>query len=203
MRPAVVALADEAHEELGPLSAPDGETTDWALLALLQGLLSQLQPMDDLVRDTNAGTGYSLALDVDNCPDYLLRWLGQFAGVKVTPGDSTDAAWVERARAEIRNAAGWRRGTPAAIRGAAQEHLTGTKTVRMLERTISAYTLTVLVRTSETPDPAAAEAAVRAQKPAGLILTFIVSDAPIVDEGSLTIDNLVGAIDDATVADWT
>ena len=202
-RPTVAALAEEAHAELGPISAPDGEKTRWALLALLQGLLGQLQPMEDLVRDSDAGTGYSPALDVDRCPPDLLRWLGQFAGVPVTPGDPKDAAWVTKAREEIRQAAGWRRGTPRAIREAAQRHLTGTKTVRMLERDGSAYRMTVLTRTSETPNPAATEAAIRAQKPAGIVLAYIVTDLPIWNEGTRTFNAAAGTFETATVADVT
>ena len=75
----------------------------------------------------------------------------------------------------------------------------------ILPRTTSAWTLTVVVRTSECPDPAASERAARSQKASGLVMTFVVTDAPIIDEGGAakTIDSAEVAVtyDNATVAD--
>lgn len=126
------------------------------------------EEVNGYVRDSDAGPGWSMFLDVDRCPFKALPWLAQIVGVTL-PSDVTDG----QARALIRATGGFQRGTVAAIRGAAQPLLTGTQTVIVEERTDSAYTLTVITYTSETPDPAAVEAAIRAQKPAGLVLTYL------------------------------
>ncbi len=204
MKPAASPLANEAHAELGTVTDPDGEATSWAALRFLDAMLSPLQLVEDLARDDNQGRpGQTALLDIDRCPPVALRWRGQLSGVRVTPGDVTDPAWAARARAEIRNAAGLKRGTPAAIVGAVQATLTGMRVVRLIERDSSPYHFTVIVRTSECPDPAVSEAAARAQKPAGLVMTFTVAESPLVDESTRTIDALTGTIDGATVVNWT
>jgi hypothetical protein len=74
--------------------------------------------------------------------------------------------------------------------------LTGSQSVSVLERVGGdPYALTVVVRTSETPDSAATLAAAMTQKPIGLILTLVVSNATIIDSLTGTIDALTGTID--------
>jgi hypothetical protein len=199
-RPTVTALADEVWDELGPVSEPDGDDTGWALLSLLHAFLAPLQGIEDIVRDGEDGEpGWSSVMDPDTCPAGWLVWLGQFYGVRVTPGDPDSATWVAQARDEVRSAAGVRRGTVGAIRAAAQRYLTGTKYVLILERDTSPYHFTVVVRAAEMPAldtvtwagatgtwddwpgtwQGKVEAAIRAQKPAGLVMDFIPSDGLI------------------------
>lgn len=199
---ATARLTDEVYEQALPLAYAD-EATGWPLLTFLQAIGGTVAPIEDLAYDTDAGPGWSNAVDVDRAPPRILGWLGQLYGVHVTPGNPADPVWVTQARDEVRNAAGIRRGTPPSLVGAVQATLTGMKLVRVRERDTSPYHLTVLVRTSECPSPALSEAAARSQKPAGLVLVFVVSDAPIIAEGTRTIDALAGTIDSATVANWT
>lgn len=172
--PDVVPLAQEVHDQLGALSKPDTDDTGWALLCLLDVLLFAAQPIEDLARDRGDRTGWSDALDPDLAPGVLLRWLGQMAGVRVTRGVETDPGWVEAARAEVRNAAGFRRGNTAAMIGAARATLSdpGSGIVYVNERAGGAYLLGVATLDSQTPDAAATEAAIRTQKPAGLVLSY-------------------------------
>lgn len=198
-RPTVTGLAEEAFEDLGPVTAPDGEDTGWGALKLLHTLLAPLQAIADIVRDDGDRPGWAVLMDPALCPPEWLRWAGQFYGVRVTPGDPTSAAWVEQARDEVASAAGIRRGTVGAIRAAAQRHLSGTQYVLILERDTSAYHLTVVVRSAEmsAEDTIAwadaegswedwdgawrgdLEAAIRAQKPAALVMDFIPTDGSI------------------------
>jgi hypothetical protein len=57
---------------------------------------------------------------------------------------------------------------------AAQPFLTGTRSVLLFEREGGPWRLTVATRARETPDPAAVEQAIRAQKPIGIVLTYTV-----------------------------
>lgn len=145
-------------------------TTDLQIYATaLSRMFSQV---NGLVRDADAGPGWSALLDIDRCPTSALPWLAQIVGVTL-PADASDSLM----RATTRNTGGFRRGTLASIRGAAQALMTSATpgvepTVFIEERTGSAYQLTVITYTSETPDADAVEAAIRAQKPAGLILTY-------------------------------
>jgi hypothetical protein len=102
------------------------------------------------------------------CPDWALPWLAQLVGFRIPVG--TDPA---TARAMIANVSGFARGTPAAIKAAAGFYLTGAKTVYFNERFANdPYALGVITLATETPDPAKVEAAIRAQKPGGIILSY-------------------------------
>jgi hypothetical protein len=107
-------------------------------------------------------------LDIDLCPDWALPWLAQLIGAVIPVGMPPDTA-----RELIRNVAGFRRGTPAAIRAAASFFLTGSKTVFFNERFANdAYRLGIVTLTAETPNPAQVQAAILAQKPGGILLSY-------------------------------
>lgn len=165
-RPLVGSFAEQAYEAVAPLSYAD-ESYGWPLLCLLGAIGSMFQLVEDLSRDTDDGPGWSAALDVDRAPEAALPWLAQFVGVRIPLG--LDEA---QQRARIRSTDGFRRGTPAALVGAAQQYLTGSKTVIFRERDGGAYKLKVWTRTSETPDSAKVLAALLEQKPAGITLTY-------------------------------
>jgi hypothetical protein len=71
----------------------------------------------------------------------------------------------------------------------------------------AAYHLTIVVRPEQlTPaaNPAALEANVRSVKPAGLIMHIIETDeGPLIDEGTIPIEEALGVIETATLADIT
>jgi hypothetical protein len=107
-------------------------------------------------------------LDPDLCPDWALPWLAQLVGLTIPAGTPTDVA-----REMIRTVSGFARGTPAALRAAAGFFLTGTKTVFFNERLAGdPYRLGVITLASETPDVVRVEAAILAQKPGGIILSY-------------------------------
>lgn len=117
--------------------------------------------------------GWSQLLDLNRARSDWLRWLGQWVGYYISENPPNLA--LERERIVSRSA--HRRGSIALIREAVQEHLKGAKSVIIQERFAAAgstaYQITVSIYTAEiVTSAAAAEAAARAQKPAGLIMTF-------------------------------
>jgi hypothetical protein len=167
--PELTPWGERLRERTEPLAPDDPEHGD--AHAHLTGALAAALERAAEIYDPEDGPPGSPLLDVDRCPPWALPWLGQLVGVRLPAGVSDSDA-----RVLIRSVAGWKRGTPAALRAAAGLYLTGTKTVYFRERDPTAtdppYTLEVVTREDETPDPAAVEAALLAQKPAGLVLTY-------------------------------
>jgi hypothetical protein len=159
-------FAARLYAMLEPLAQLDADA-GWSLLILINAIGGHFQIVEDLVRDTPQGPGWSSLLDLTRAPSSALAWLGQFAGVRIPDGltDPEQRAWIA-------STTGFWRGTLDALIGAAQHTLTGTQTVLFRERDGDPYYLTVITYTSETPDPAATQAAILAQKPAGIVLDF-------------------------------
>lgn len=174
--PVVNTFAQAVYQGLAA-DRPGDEQRGYALLLLVGALGQTFDQLNTFVTDLATGA----LLDPTRTTSDRLGWLSQFAGVQLTPGLS-DA----QQRAQITSPPAFQRGTPAAMAAAAQATLTGTKYVGLIERASSAYTISVATRTSETPNPAATEAAIRAQKPAGLILTYTVTNAETWDEATST-----------------
>jgi hypothetical protein len=165
------------YDALAPF-AYDDENQGYALAFYCHALASTVDEIADITRDQEDDTpGYAGLFDLDTVAERYLPWVAQFIGVQV-PDHLSD----EAKRIRIRETDGFRRGTPSAIEGALRQHLTGTKTAFLVERHGSAYILTVSAYVSETPDPDAAEAAVRAQVPAGIVLNFSLIVAGTFDE---------------------
>jgi hypothetical protein len=171
------AFAARLYAMLAPLAQQD-PNAGWSLLIYCNALGTMFELVEDWVRDTAAGPGWSEFLDLQRCPDVALPWLGQFAGVRVLPGSSP-----AEMRARIASTDGFKRGTVAAMKGAAAATLTGAQAVHIRERsggpTTSpeyAYHLEVLTYTAQTPDQAATLAALVAQKPGGLVIHYSVAD---------------------------
>lgn len=166
-------FADRLYDALGPLATLDPQA-GWSLLIYVNAIGTMYQLVEDWVRDTPDGPGWSLLLDVNRAPDEALAWLAQLAGVRLFPGATPDEN-----RARIISTDGFRRGTREAMIGAAQATLTGRKFVLFRERDHDpadtpdyAYYLTVSTYANETPDPAATLAALLAQKPGGIVMTY-------------------------------
>ena len=124
----------------------------------------------DWASDTDDGKpGYSLLVDADRVPDEAIPWLAQFVGVPIVTGmDPSDQ------RASLKGLGSWKRGTVTALEAAAAPYLTGAKTLIVKERDSSAYHFEVITLDSETPDSAVVLAALLTQKPAGLVMNYIV-----------------------------
>jgi hypothetical protein len=178
------AYAGRLYDMLEPLAQADPQV-GWSLLILCNAVGLAYELVEDLVRDTPDGPGWSAIMDVDRCPPAALPWLGQFAGVRIPPALSS----VNDQRAWVASTDGFNRGTVAALRNAARHTLTGNASVFMTERNGNpadkpdyAYYLTVVTYRGQTPDPGMTERALLAQKPGGLILTYVCVDGQVYDQ---------------------
>jgi hypothetical protein len=169
------SFAERHYLALAPVANLDS-TVGWSLLILCNAIGTMFQLLDDWERDTADGPGWSLLLDLDRCPPEALPWLGQFVGARIPSGlsDADQRAWIA-------STDGWKRGTVAAMQGAARATLTGKQRLFLRERDHDpadtpdyAYYLTAISYANETPNPSATEAALLSQKPAGIVLTYIV-----------------------------
>ena len=160
------SFAERLYLSLAPLALSDDQN-GWSLLILINAIGQMFQELDVYMRDGPDGPGWSALMDVNRCPPEALGWLGQFVGVRLLPDTTTDEQ-----RERIKSTDGFRRGTPEAIRAAAQATLTGTQTVVITERDGDPYVLTVTTLATETPNVAATRTAALSQKPAGLVMNF-------------------------------
>lgn len=166
-------FAQDLLDALAPMLYAENETNH-ALGTYLTGLSRPFELVESWASDTDTEPGWSLLLDIDRCPDEALPWLAQLCGIKLAPGLS-----ASNQRAQIDSLASFKRGTPSAIKAAPLPYLTGTKSVTLRERYDGSANdapnhLQVLVLDTEVVDSVAAEAATRAQKPAGNIMTFTI-----------------------------
>lgn len=167
------SFAARLYVMLAPVARND-EETGWSLLILCNAIGEMFQLLDDWLRDTPDGPGWSILLDLDRSPPEALPWLAQFVGVRLLAGST-----AAEQRTRIASTDGFRRGTPAAMRAAAEATLTGSRTVVFRERNGDpaitpdyAYYLDVTTYDDQTPDPAATELALLAQKPGGIVLRY-------------------------------
>lgn len=139
----------------------------------LAALSQPFELVETWASDTDDAVGWSLLFDPDRCPAEALPWLGQIVGVHV---DTSLASWDQRQ--QIKDLASWRRGTVPALQAAPLPYLTGSKKVIVRERYDGSGTdapgfIEVITYASETTDATKAEAALRAQKAGGLVLTYV------------------------------
>lgn len=155
-------FAEDSSERLEPWSNAD--------LKVLSGAIGAMfEQVQEIVRDGNQ-PGWTVPVTLSLAKE--LDWLGQFVGVRRRPL-YTEAQF----RTAIDEVSGFARGTRSSLIAAAARTLTGNKTVNIDERVGGdAYALSVTTYTAETADSAATEAAVRALKPAGVVLTYQVLD---------------------------
>lgn len=180
---------ERLYQRLAPVATYD-DSNGGIVAALADTLALPQAVVDDIARDDfSRPAGSQLAwqplLDPDTTPAAFLPWLAQFPGVKLLPSDLTEA----QQRARISQAAGFYRGTTRAIVEAVQPTLTGNRTV-IVQNNVGGnpWAQTVITRTAETPDAAATTRTALSQKAAGVIQTMVISDVPIIDEGTRTID---------------
>lgn len=158
--------------------AIDDKGRGYPLLKFLNGYYMPMQDIDDIVRDTDEGPGWTILFDADRCPSRYLPWLAMFAGVRINRS-MTD----QQIRERIKDRPAWRRGTPAGIKQAAQSKLTGAKKVILRERhqignpdDAPGY-FELITYTDETPDSAAVlRTVVDEQKDVGLLIGYRVLD---------------------------
>lgn len=171
-RPVVSEAAERLYERLRPYQQGDGDENGWVLLHLCEAAARTIANVTAAIRHDEAGSGWRRAYDPDRAPEFMLEWLEQHVGT-TTPVGATEA----QRRELIRDAPNWRRGTSGAMIAGGRQYLTGTRLLELFERTDGhAYRIGAASRTSETPDPDRVLAALLEQKPAGLILNYVVTD---------------------------
>jgi phage tail P2-like protein len=179
-----MTLAERATAQLTPYLDVD---TEGLLPALAAGFMAPLE-ICDIARDTDTHIAWGALFDPDTCPGPLLPWLAQLSGDQLLPSDTE-----QDQRERITDPGNFFRGTVEAIKAEIRPVLTGNRTVILLERVSgNEFAVTIITRTSETPNPAAVVVAAWRQLAPWLIVTFVVSDDPIWDEATLTWD-AVGA----------
>lgn len=162
-----VALRIYESPALEPWASQDAEN-DYHFLLFIDALSEVLfEKVHTLVSDRVDEVGWQVLLDPELAPAWALPYLAQYVGAVLEPS-LTEA----EQRAKIGLPENFKRGTLAAMLQAVKRTLTGTQTVLIEERYGSAYSLWVRTYDSETPDPAATEAAVLSQKPGGLTLVY-------------------------------
>lgn len=180
------------YQQLLPMAEDDADT-GYVTAHLCAVLMKPVELVSQLAKEDGDKPGWRSAVDVDNAPAQLLPWLGQFNG---TPLEDTEPE--EEMRRKIREARGSHRGTTRAILSDVAATLTGTKSVRLIERDgPSPFENVVVTRASETPDEAATLAALnnRQTKPLGVVYQLVVATSILVDELTGTTDEQVGTTD--------
>lgn len=195
-------VAGDLYNSLGPWM-------NEVALDIAVGLMAgrRAQDIEDIIRDSDEGVGWSSVMDLDRTPvmdEYQwLLWLGQFVGSREKPGLNTADQ-----REWIRGTSHWYRGTRTAFEAAARSHLLGpdgtpdTATLIINERVGgNAYQLGVVYLTAELQTT---EEALRAdledQKPAGNILTVVSGDSVTYDAAEIAFDTYADA--DAATATY-
>lgn len=157
---------ERLYARLGPVATYDDDNGN-VVQALAETLAEPQQIIEDVTRDGETREAWAIAGDPDTAPAELLPWLAQLAGVRLLDSD-TEA----QQRLRIKTAAGYYRGTPRAIIEELQLLLTGTKQVFLLTRDPDMWHQTVGTLTSESAAATVAQLdnAVKAQKPAGVLV---------------------------------
>ena len=159
-------FGQDLYEDMAPVTHAD-KVNDWALAHYCAAIGTMFQEIEDLARYPS---NWSDLLDPDTAPVKSLGWLAQFVGVRLRQG-MTEAD----ARTAIRNEEGWRRGTPEGWANAAR--LSGgmdpNGAVFIFEFFGgSEWAVHITTIASQTSNATVVEAALRAAKPAGLVLTY-------------------------------
>lgn len=144
--PVFGSVGAELYDALAPLAGDDA-ANGYALGHVCQAIGLMRQLVADLSEDQGDRPGWTGLVDVETSPAVALPWLAQIPGVKLTTGASEDAQ-----RNEIRIRAGQARGRPASTLAKVKVVLSGTQSVRLVERISSAWTYAVVVRRGEVPE---------------------------------------------------
>lgn len=180
--PTLTRTGQEIYDALAPLMVSDqpgmSDADHGYVGAILSGAFATMvDPVSDIVREQDDGTpGFAILFDPDalvsiNRPEWL-PWLAQFVGdsqaVLAAPDVATQTAII---KAPLN----FTRGRPSTMIAAAQNTLTGAKTV-ILNQFLggSSNAIGITTFTSQTPNPKATVNAVMAVMPAWIVPTFAV-----------------------------
>jgi hypothetical protein len=159
---------ERLRERTQPL-APDDERYGWAHAHLCEAIGLMLEQVGEVYDPPDPLPPAAPLMDPELAPDWALPWVAQLTGVQLPPSFTPD-----QQRAYISSVAGWKRGTPAALRAAARAFLSDpAATVYFNERLANdPYRLGVVTLASQTPDPALVQRAILGQKPGGIVLDY-------------------------------
>lgn len=176
--PVLTPFAQGLYDSLGPL-AYDDANQGYSLAHFCAAIAKMFDQVNGYASfKTNGTPGWGAMMNADLSPPEALPWLAQFVGVQIPSGSPAATA-----RQMIHNASGFRRGTPTSIINSVKDTLIGGKHVSLQERDEGfAYRLVVVTYTADTPSPAATLAAILAQKPAGIVLTYVTAVSEVWDE---------------------
>jgi len=192
------SYSDALYERLPSLFLDD-EQHGFFGKDLCKAIMSMLQYLDVITADTPTHPGWTIILDPLVCPEEWLPWCAQVYGVKVPPGLT-----IEEIRAYINSPPQEARGSTAAMLTEGERTLIGAKHFRVQEQLGGdAYKEQFVSATDETPNPALTLVALTSQKPGGVKLEFTVTESPLIDEGTLLIDEVPETCLAATLADIT
>lgn len=123
--------------------------SDGLLAELYAALLLQAREIGDAAWGADA-PGQAL-IDPQVCPPYALPYAAQASLSALPPRyeGETEAAWIARSRALLTATTRVWRGTEGAVRAAAQQHLSGTKAVRVVMLPPDDWAIEVRVRDTE------------------------------------------------------
>lgn len=185
-------FAADCYRALGPMEVQ----SPGILLALCDAIGEMYRPVEEAVRALDGFDAQTQTFNIDRTPERLIPFVGQSAGVVVTPGLSAD-----QKRQQVREGRAWHRGKLDQITADIQRTLTGSKKVRYV--VLSAWKIEVFTEPAETPHPALTESVARSSKPGAIVMSFGLSTVPTIDEGTRTIDASAGVIDTAILANIT
>lgn len=181
-------LGQEAYDGLAAWQRADGSGD---LRKFVDVLMSPVDEVAGIVRDSDDYVGWGRLLDVDAAPEEALPWLAQFVGV--TPLRGLDS---ESQRLRIKSAAGFKRGSVEGIKAAAAQFLVGGRQVDVFERDGgSAWRFRVRTYRAETPNPVAVKEAIAALKPAGVVFVHEVQQGLSINDVPATIGEYTQSIE--------
>jgi hypothetical protein len=171
-QPVLTNFGQKYYDAMAPLAVYD-PVKAWSLAYFCNAVSLMFDDIDQLVEDQDDGTlGWGIIMNPDTAPDEWLDWLGQFIGV-----DTTRVIDPTNARTLIRGHQGFYRGTATSMVEAAQASsgMYNLRRVFVDERYGGdAWQLRVRTYIGDTSDPDAVLAALLSQKPAGIVLTYVV-----------------------------
>ena len=195
--PPLNQFATDAYAYLEPIADQD-EALGYPLAILIGGLGMAFDQVEQVARAQPGRQPYQQCYDINECPDFMLGWLGQFVGVPWTA--YTDAV---AKRMQVRAEVNFYRGSPQNLIAAGEATQTAAGHMTVEERIPDAWGIAVAYDPAYTPDVTAFTQAVTAAVAWALALTVNSSSIPTIDEATRTIDAGSNTIDLATLSDVT
>lgn len=184
----------------------DGDVENNAVLDAIIGGIADAADRLSLIAfgSDEVPPGHALT-DPSVAPDWALAHAALYTG-GILPGRSAAEPyedWLARARSAAVYPAGIKRGTDEAVRRAVEPLLTGTKTVVISVAAGDPYQMVIRTITSETPSPAAVQAAIEGSYVSGgqrgalraeQTLSYLVSDSPTFAEATLRFSDVPNGV---------